>query len=49
MFDQRVSGALRRLGIHRREEIEAMERRIEALESELSRLRGKNTARDEEE
>jgi len=26
-----------------------MERRIEALESELSRLRGKNTARDEEE
>lgn len=49
MFDQRVSGALRRLGIHRREEIEAMERRIEALESELSRLRGQNTASDEEE
>lgn len=39
MFDQRVSGALRRLGIHRREEIEALERRIEALESELRRLR----------
>ncbi|MBS8239092.1 MAG: phasin family protein [Pseudomonadota bacterium] len=40
MFDQRVSGALRRLGIHRREEIEALERRIAALESELGRLRG---------
>ncbi|AZT83992.1 poly(hydroxyalkanoate) granule-associated protein [Marinobacter sp. NP-4(2019)] len=40
MFDQRVSGALRRLGIHRREEIDALERRIEALESELRRLRG---------
>lgn len=40
MFDERVSGALRRLGIHRREEIEAMERRIQALESELMRLRG---------
>ena len=39
MFDERVSGALRRLGIHRREEIESMERRIEALESELARLR----------
>lgn len=44
MFDQRVSGALRRLGIHRREEIESLEHRIEALESELARLRG-----DEEE
>lgn len=49
MFDQRVSGALRRLGIHRREEIEAMERRIEALESELARLRGDSPASDEEE
>ncbi len=39
MFDQRVSGALRRLGIHRREEIDALERRIEALEAELHRLR----------
>lgn len=35
LFDQRVSGALRRLGIHRREEIEALEARIEALEAEL--------------
>lgn len=49
MFDQRVSGALRRLGIHRREEIEAMERRIEALESELSRLRGEIEDHSEEE
>ncbi|MBO6851381.1 MAG: phasin family protein [Marinobacter sp.] len=40
MFDQRVSGALRRLGIHRREEIESLEHRIEALETELRRLRG---------
>ncbi|MBW4933265.1 phasin family protein [Marinobacter sp. F4206] len=47
LFDERVSGALRRLGIHRREEIEALERRIEALESELLRLR--RDGRDEEE
>jgi poly(hydroxyalkanoate) granule-associated protein len=47
MFDERVSGALRRLGIRRREEIESLERRIEALESELARLR--NRAGDDEE
>lgn len=47
MFDQRVSGALRRLGIHRREEIDALERRIEALEAELHRLR--NDAGDDSE
>lgn len=39
LFDERVSGALRRLGIHRREEIESLERRIEALESELATVR----------
>ena len=50
MFDQRVSGALRRLGIHRREEIEDLEHRIAALESELTRLRDSDSlARDEEE
>lgn len=49
MFDQRVSGALRRLGIHRREEIEALERRIEILEGELSKLRDQAKTRDEEE
>ncbi|WP_375193931.1 phasin family protein [Marinobacter sp.] len=47
MFDERVSGALKRLGIHRREEIESLERRIEALEAELSRL--KDRAGDDEE
>ncbi|WP_273427102.1 phasin family protein [Marinobacter sp.] len=46
LFDERVSGALRRLGIHRREDIEALEHRIAALETELMRLRGD---RDEEE
>jgi poly(hydroxyalkanoate) granule-associated protein len=49
MFDERVSGALRRLGIHRREEIEAMERRIQALEAELLSLREKDEERSEEE
>ena len=49
MFDERVSGALRRLGIHRREEIEAMERRIQALEAELQSLREKTEDRSEEE
>ena len=48
LFDERVSGALRRLGIHRREDIEALEHRIEALEAELSALRDSNS-RDEEE
>jgi len=49
MFDQRVSGALRRLGIHRREEIEALEHRIAALETELARLREKSQHSDGEE
>ncbi|MDX1552944.1 MAG: phasin family protein [Marinobacter sp.] len=49
LFDERVSGALRRLGIHRREEIEAMERRIQALEAELIRLRQESQDRSEEE
>lgn len=49
MFDERVSGALRRLGIHRREDIEAMERRIQALEAELHKLREKYEERSEEE
>lgn len=48
MFDERVSGALRRLGIHRREEIEALERRIEILETELKRLRGQSGTDEEE-
>jgi poly(hydroxyalkanoate) granule-associated protein len=49
MFDERVSGALRRLGIHRREDIEAMERRIQALEAELHKLREKYDDRSDEE
>jgi poly(hydroxyalkanoate) granule-associated protein len=49
MFDERVSGALRRLGIHRRDEIEAMERRIQALEAELQKLRERDEERSEEE
>ncbi|MDY6841031.1 MAG: phasin family protein [Pseudomonadota bacterium] len=47
LFDERVSGALRRLGIHRHEDFESLERRVEALESELARLC--NHAGDEEE
>lgn len=39
LFDQRVSGALRRLGIHRREDIEALEARIDALEAEIRALK----------
>jgi len=48
LFDERVSGALRRLGIHRQEDIEALEHRIEVLEAELSALRD-SKSRDEEE
>jgi len=48
MFDERVSGALRRLGIHRREEIEALERRVETLETELNRLRNQAGSDEEE-
>ncbi|GAA3554629.1 MULTISPECIES: phasin family protein [Marinobacter] len=47
LFDQRVSGALRRLGIHRREEIELLEKRIDALESELRELRGEPRSEEE--
>lgn len=39
LFDERVSGALRRLGIHRREDFEALEARIAKLEAELDRLK----------
>jgi poly(hydroxyalkanoate) granule-associated protein len=48
LFDERVSGALRRLGIHRREEFESLERRVETLETELARL-CKHAGDDEEE
>lgn len=39
LFDQRVSGALRRLGIPRREDIESLEARVWALEEEISALK----------
>lgn len=39
LFDQRVSGALRRLGIHRREDIEALEQRLATLEEDVRALR----------
>lgn len=39
MFDHRVSGALRRLGIPTREEMETLQRRIRSLEKEVERLR----------
>ncbi|WP_404362485.1 phasin family protein [Marinobacter sp.] len=42
MFDQRVSGALRRLGIHRRDEIESLEQRINTLEAEIQELKKKD-------
>lgn len=48
LFDDRVSGALRRLGIPRREDVEALEGRIEALEAELSVLRDGNGRGEEE-
>ncbi len=39
LFDQRVSGALRRLGIPRREDIESLEARVKTLENEVSTLK----------
>jgi poly(hydroxyalkanoate) granule-associated protein len=39
LFDQRVSGALRRLGFYRQEDIKALESRIEILEAEITKLR----------
>jgi poly(hydroxyalkanoate) granule-associated protein len=48
LFDERVSGALRRLGIRRKEEIDDLELRISALETELTRLRSKMSSEEEE-
>ncbi|OEY67639.1 phasin family protein [Marinobacter sp. X15-166B] len=47
LFDQRVSGALRRLGIPRHEDITALEQRIAELEQSVAQLRGERG--DEEE
>lgn len=43
LFDERVAGALRRLGIPRREELERLEQRVEALEKELAESRSSGT------
>jgi poly(hydroxyalkanoate) granule-associated protein len=48
LFDERVSGALRRLGIRRKEDIDELERRIDALENELMLLRSKIGSEEEE-
>lgn len=48
MFDERVSGALRRLGIYRSEDVEALEQRVSAMEEELRQLKAE-LGRDEEE
>ncbi len=47
LFDQRVSGALRRLGIPRQEDIAALEQRIVKLEQEVAQLRGESGAEEE--
>lgn len=49
LFDQRVSGALRRLGIHRQEDIDQLEARVVRLEAEVARLQGTRGGQDEEE
>jgi poly(hydroxyalkanoate) granule-associated protein len=48
LFDERVSGALRRLGIRRKEDIDVLEQRIDALEKELMLLRSKIGSEEEE-
>ncbi|MGO1461032.1 MAG: phasin family protein [Marinobacter sp.] len=48
LFDERVSGALRRLGIHRKEDIESLEKRIEMLEAELAVLKNASGVDEEE-
>lgn len=44
LFDERVSGALRRLGIPRREDIERLETRVTELENELAEARSPGRA-----
>jgi poly(hydroxyalkanoate) granule-associated protein len=39
LFDERVSGALRRLGFPRQEDIDSLEQRIAALEKEVKQLK----------
>lgn len=49
LFDERVSGALRRLGIHRQEDVENLERRVRILEAEVARLNKTTGTSSEEE
>ncbi|WP_417548735.1 phasin family protein [Marinobacter segnicrescens] len=44
LFDDRVAGALRRLGIPRREDLRRLEDRVAALEEELAELRSAGTS-----
>jgi poly(hydroxyalkanoate) granule-associated protein len=49
LFDQRVSGALRRLGIYRQEDIMSLQKRVERLEAELDRFKKLTPGYNEEE
>jgi poly(hydroxyalkanoate) granule-associated protein len=49
LFDQRVSGALRRLGMYRQEDVMTLEKRVECLEAELDRLKKLTPGYNEEE
>jgi len=49
LFDQRVSGALRRLGMYRQEDVMSLEKRVEHLEAELDRVKKLTPGYNEEE
>jgi poly(hydroxyalkanoate) granule-associated protein len=49
LFDQRVSGALRRLGMYRQEDVMSLQKRVERLEAELDRLKKLTPGYSEEE
>jgi len=49
LFDQRVSGALRRLGMYRQEDVMTLEKRVERLEAELELMKQKIPGYNEEE
>jgi poly(hydroxyalkanoate) granule-associated protein len=49
LFDQRVSGALRRLGMYRQEDVISLQKRVERLEAELDRLKELTPGYNEEE
>ena len=49
LFDQRVSGALRRLGMYRQEDVISLQKRVERLETELDRLKKLTPGFNEEE